>query len=205
MKYTHTTPVIDAIQFNGSNHQEVIDFTNGKAAIKEKNLRFLLALFTDQVEFCFPNDYVVKSPGDGYKIIPVEEFNRDYKPADPDFLQKMDDLQGKEPIITNSFKNLHYIHYMPSKTVFTFDPVKIKGVNFENIEPNVSISISNNILVISGPQKNTSPIKITFYPKKSTLIQKIKNKIRGLIKSEKPTVTKAPLTHSEPDIECIER
>jgi len=79
-KYVKKPVEIEAIQFTGENHQEIIDFTGGKATLSKKTPYNNLKIHTLEGKMtAIPSDYIIK--GVNGEFYPCKEaiFKKTYK------------------------------------------------------------------------------------------------------------------------------
>lgn len=75
---------IQAIQYNGNNAMEVVEFVGDVIGIDwYKNASLEITTDNETIE-CFKDDYVVKDYKDKIKVYEANEFEKDYSEAEDD-------------------------------------------------------------------------------------------------------------------------
>lgn len=79
-KYVKRPIAIEALQYTGSNRQELLDFTEGKAIFVDKNGRIELIIHTLEGDMtAIPGCYIVRGPKGEYYPVQQTIFEETYE------------------------------------------------------------------------------------------------------------------------------
>lgn len=83
-RYVKRVREIQAIQYNGNNAMEVVEFVGDVIGIDwYENASLEITTDNETIE-CFKDDYVVKDHKDKIKVYEANEFEKDYSEAEDD-------------------------------------------------------------------------------------------------------------------------
>lgn len=83
-RYLKRVSEIQAIQYNGNNAMEVVEFVGDVIGIEwYKNASLEITTDNETIE-CFKGDYVVKDHKDKIKVYEANEFEKDYSEIEDD-------------------------------------------------------------------------------------------------------------------------
>lgn len=82
--YVKKANKIEAIQYNGTNVMEIVDFVGDVIGIDwYENASLEITIDNETIE-CFKGDYVVKDHKDKIKVYEANEFEKDYSEVEDD-------------------------------------------------------------------------------------------------------------------------